>query len=404
MLIKVPTSADSRVTQREIYRQAYEDYGQPEEETFYLAGTIYDNSTTTWIDDIFEPGLSLKEMGVPEGTVEAPKGVVVTQFKDQIILLQILDALKSIKYSDFANIYAWSDLNGRDFPTEVVGGKTHFDNFFVYCRDGHVHQIADDIAEGGAAPLGSIVKCVSPWGVTRVNEIMAIVTEDNIVLFDGYISKKIGTPISPYLDMDTYKTEEAILFYHQDHLYYAVEKRSPTTYMFFDCYIPTGVWSKLTMEPTYFCAYDGNGDKNEAVMGSHDGYLYKLNPTAVDKDLLFTTKDYGDVEIEGGKGYLFHDKQLDECRIILKGDSSAGSISLTFRADGADTSVTATVPLTGDVATQYHTYVVPLEGIKDSVIGQTIGLSFQHTTSAKKIYVKAILLRGKVLPLEEQFV
>ena len=396
-LTQIPVSPDARVKVREIYRRSYGD------EHFRFAFTIPNNTATQWWDDLKATGLTMEEMGVPSGTIASAKGIKVLEYKDTIVLIQDLDNLKQISYSKPYYIHAWSEEQAREFPTEIVGAIVHFDSFFGFLRNGHIYRIDDDLDLGAQHPLGDIIKAVSPWGICRVDEDIAILTEDDIKLFTGYQGTSMGKNIEPYLVAADYKTEEGILFYHEDHLYYAVETRAGGAYKLLDCYVPGKKWEDRGLSANCFCAYTGRGDKNELVYGGYDGYVYQLGAT-YNHSMAARTKDFGEVATGKGKGFLFHEKELQEIRVIAKGgDATSGALTLSIYKNGADSGISKTIPSSGHLDTVYHTYVIPLTGINDVVIGQLLGVEISHTTATKNALIKAIMLSGVVIPLEQEF-
>lgn len=397
LLTQIPISPDSRVKVREIYRRSYGD------EDFRYALTIPDNTSTEWWDDLMATTLTMAEMGVPSGTIASAKGIKVLEYRDAIVLLQDLADLKKISYTKPYYIHTWSEEQARDFPTEIVSGIVHFDSFFGFLRNGQVYRIDDDIDLGALHPLGDIIKSVSPWGICRVEEDIAILTEDDIKVFTGYQSTSIGENIAPYLDPADYATEEGILFYHQNHLYYAVETRAGGSYKLLDCYVPKMKWEDRGLSANCFCAYTGRGDQNELVYGGYDGYVYQLG-TTYNHSMTIRSKDIGEVATGKGKGFLFHEKELQEIRIIAKGgDVTSGALTLKVYTNGADSGISKTIPSAGHLDTVYHTYVIPLTGVEDVAIGQLLGIDIAHTTATKNAFIKAVMLNGMVIPLEQEF-
>lgn len=403
----IPISNDPRVKQKEVYRSSFSAEDQP----FRYAFTIPDNTTTEYFDDIGDDhlGETMEERGVPSGTIKCPKGMIVDEFKDQIVLYQDLENLDLIHYADPYYTYAWSELNARGLPTELVGGKVSFDNLYLFLRNGHIYRINDDLVTGRLTPLGEVFKAVSPWGICKVEEDIAILGDKELNIFTGYEATDIGQAIAPYLDPINYKIEEGVLFYHQDHLYYSVETRAGGSYKLLDCYVPLIKWEDRGLEANCFCAYSGRGDKGELLFGGYDGYIYQLG-TAYNSSMKIRSKDYGEVTTDLGKGFLFHEKELQEIRVIAKGkDATSGALTLTLYKNGVTTGITKTIPATGHLDTVYHTYIIPLTGIEDVVIGEQIGFDITHGAEeveppiTKSPCIKAVLLVGVVTPLDTQY-
>ena len=397
LITHIPTSPDSRIVEREMYRREYGDAD------FRFAFIVPDNSSTVWYDPMDNPGLTMSEMGVPDDSLTPPKGRVAIEYKDRIILFQDPEDLKRAYYTDPYLIYSFSDLNARDFTSEIVGGAVHFDGLYFFHRDGRIQRGGSDFPTAKLEPLGDIIKCVSPWGVAKVGESIAILTEDDIKLFTGYQGVSIGKAIADYFDQASYKTHEAVLFHHKDHLYYSVETVAGGSYKLFDCYVPTLKWEDRGLDVNCFAAYTGSGDKNELVYGGYDGYVYMLG-TTYNHTMAIRTKDIGEVYTAQGKGYLFHEKEIQEVRIIAKGgDSTSGALTLKIYKNGADAGESITIPSSGHLATVYHTYVITLTGVYNAIVGQLLGVQISHATATKNPLIKAVSLTGVVLPLEQEF-
>ena len=150
-------------------------------------------------------------------------------------------------YSNIKYLYAWSELQARQFDSEVLNVFVKDDILFVNCMSG-MKRIVDDLDTIPDVQEMALVKhCVGPNAACPTDELYALVSYDGVYLFDGYKTFCISEPgeglgnVKDYFDSNYYDVSESVLFYRKKHLYVSVKSTGGTRSLL-DCYLPTAAW------------------------------------------------------------------------------------------------------------------------------------------------------------------
>jgi len=390
ILRNLPISQDSRVIKRLFFRKGG-DLGSEARLDFIL----YDNTNTFYFTGNQDYQLTdlLDDERIPTGTIRFPNAAKwAGVYKGRGILYRDPSNLNRFYYSNIDYLYAWSEAQAWDMPSEITDMWIDDDILFINTKLG-IKRLSVDCGEAQPSDFeetGIVKTSVNPYASTQCEEFRANILSDGVYLFNGYTHQYISEPIyKPYFDPTQYAINDFKIIYRKKHLYLSV-KTVGGTRSILDCYVPKGQWRTANYPINCFCIADALSDNFELYGGSTDGYVYQLD-TGTANAMVVTTKDY---PISGNP---FQECIFEECWVKAKSnDSSPGGVILQFRIDQSNTLAILTFPSTGDLTNTYKTYFSQLMGVQNYLKGSKIGLLIGQSLNYKKIEIESILLRGSI--------
>ncbi len=368
--------------------------------------TLYDNTTTTYYDDVADlyQGSLITSEDIPQGTIRVPMGAKWgPKFKARGLLYRDPSNLRRLYYSNVSFLYAWSELQALDFDTEITDVWVIHNVLYVNCKSGIKIITVDlgSISAGDIQETGLTKNSIACDGSAKFEDLQGFVGYDGPYIFNGHSYSFIGEPVKNYFDSNSYTLDEVKGAYRKRHAFFSVKaSASPYTRTLLDCYLPTNQWRTSAYEFTCFCIFDGEGDNGELYAGSDDGYIYQID-TGLAATSQITTKDFGPMDGDVGTDDPFWDILLKGMFIIVKSDSpTPGGISIQFRVNQVlNGAITVTFPGTGDLTSVRIVYYALLQGIADYIKGNKIGLSITPSSSDKDFEIEAIKIVGELTPL-----
>lgn len=395
----LPISVDSRVTKRLFFRRGG-DLGDVARLDFIL----YDNVTTSYFTDTqdYELTMLLSDSAIPTGTIRFPlasrwAGI----YKDRAILYRDPSNLNRFYYSNIDYLYAWSELQAWDMPSEITDIWIDDDILFINTKLG-IKRLSIDLGEAQSTDFeetGIVKAAVNPYASAQCEELRANVLSDGIYLFNGYTHQYISEPIyKPYFDSALYDINSIKIIYRKRHLYLSVRTVAGIRSLL-DCYLPKNQWRSSDYSINCFCIFDGPTDNLEFYGGTTDGKVYQLD-TSYATGLSVTTKDYA-----ANPENTFEETLFEEIYIKAKSNSSnPGQVTVQFRIDQIlNSGITLSFPSSGDLISTYKTYVSQLMGIQNYLKGSKVGLIIGQSASNKHIEIESILLRGSIPELPKAY-
>ncbi len=398
LLRNLPISPDTtRCSARENYRKGG-DIGS----IGRLAFTIYDNTTTTYFDDVKDASTTslLSDERVPSGTIRLPLfGKWGPIFKGRLTGFRDPSNLKTLYWSNSGFGYAWSELQAWEFDTDILDVFLMSDILYVNCKSGMKRITVDlgDMTSKDIQEMGFVKNAVSTWGGIKVDELYAYVSYDGCYIFDGYSSKLISEMngnVKNYFDPVSYDITEVVLFYRKKHLYISVESLSGSRTLL-DCYLPTGQWSISDYIVNCAWVLDGQADNAELYAGDLLGNIWKMD-TGYATTTIIETKAF-----DAGTGNPFDEILLKEIWIKAKSDStSTGTLVIEFLVDQVlVVTFYMDTPASGDISSTYKTYFGQLQGVHDYLKGSKISIRVTHSTPSKHFALESLYLVGEITGL-----
>jgi len=394
----IPTSADSKVVGRYIFRRGG-DLGDEAR----LDATIWDNTTTEWFCDNedYQTGFLLSDDSIPTGTIRfAPGAKFGPIFKGRATCYRDPNHLDYVYFANPDYAYAWSERQAWKFDSEVLDCWLDDNVYHVNTKNG-IRRIAVDFGEltpRDIEEIHDVKHSVSPWASTKVEGARAVVSFDGVYLYDGLQHILISDEIEGYFG-DSYDISEAVAVYHKKHLFVSVKSLGGTRYLL-DCYLPERKWRYSADSYNYFCIADGTEDTGNLYGCSTDGYIYKLRTSTPATTSLAVTKDYP-VDPENP----FAEVVLKEIWVMARSASATpGGINFQFRMNQVlNASITKLLPSTGNLGSTYTLYHAQLMGVEPYLKGSKIGVSIAPAVASKHFAIEAILLKGEIAPLPETY-
>lgn len=391
-LKNLPISQDSRVTRRLIFRKGG-DLG----DVARLDLILYDNTTTSYFTNTqdYELGGLLDDERIPGGTIRFPlAGKWAGIYKKRAILYRDPSNLNRFYFSNIDYLYAWSELQAWNMPSETTDIWIDDDILFINTKLG-IKRLSVDLGEAQSTDFeetGIVKSAINPYASAQCEEFRANVLSDGVYLFNGYTYQYISEPIyKPYFDATVYDINAIKIIYRKRHLYLSVKTVGGVRSLL-DCYIPQGRWRTSDYSINCFCILDGSADNLELYGGSTNGYVYQLD-TSYATALSVITKDYSI-----NPANTFEEVLLDEIWVKAKSDSTTpGAVTIQFRVDQIlNSDITLNFPSSGNLISTYKTHFSQLKGIQSYLKGSKIGLVIGQSGSNKHIEIESILLRGSI--------
>lgn len=179
-LSAIPTSSDSQVDQRRIYRT------QPGGTAYYLVATINDNTTTSFVDNVPD---GLLGIDMSEANDIAPLGKFVEWFDDR---LWIGDADENIVYYSKTNIPDAFDTDNkyvsvrRGESDDTLTGLIDYKSYLYAFKRKSIYMIRKKTsAYYGRYEVCDDFGCIAPWSLLSVFGLLTFVSDRGWEIFNG---------------------------------------------------------------------------------------------------------------------------------------------------------------------------------------------------------------------------
>jgi len=178
-LTSIPVSSDSQVTGRKIYRTTLGGT------RFYWLATIYDNTSTTYTDNVSDTALALGAE-VEEDHDIAPNGKFSAWWDNRLWIAQ-----DDIVYYSQDGIPEHFSLSARNIPiekgdpndkiTQLVAFK---DSLYVF-RKKSIYSIQANAVAYGKYLIENHTGCRAPWSMVEVNNNLVFLSDRGLEVFNG---------------------------------------------------------------------------------------------------------------------------------------------------------------------------------------------------------------------------
>ena len=383
-LTNVPTSQDSRVTSREIYRM-----GGSYPDTWGLVKVIEDNTTTEILDDVDDEDITYfldTEGDVPDGWVNyvTCNNVVYDPYSDRALYWGDPTYKNRVYFSHVGFYHVVDEAGYREFPDDVMNVVPWFGQTIIFYKHGIQKIVDGDITTGQLIEMPIEKGACSYWAVAPAwKGLIPYVSMDNVCLFDGTRSIDIGDEVKGYFKGRESYLSTVNVGLVKDTLYIACKDKTGTpTYndTVLRYYLPTKSWTVLPdWNVNFWSNWDKQDDQNEMHYGdSVTGDVYKINDTG----WLFGASN---IAVDFDTGWLSEpDADIAIQRIEFKAKGTASS-TLTFNGyinNGASATTTGEITLT----TAWQVFRLGPKGIMDLLKGNNVKIEF--TQSAQNAYFK----------------
>lgn len=393
LLSQLPTSQDSRVTSREIYRKggAYpDDWG--------LIKVIEDNTTTYITDDVDDDQITYF-MGdeVPQGWINSVlcNNLVYDSYSDMMYYWGDPTHKNRVWFSHVGFYHVVDEWGYRDFPDDVQNVVPWFGQNIIFYRH-RIQKIVDgDLTTGRLIDVPAETGACSYWAVGKPwKGMIPYVGWDNVYLFDGLRATAIGDAVKNYFKGRESFLSTVNIALVKDTLYIACKDKTGTpTYndTVLRCYLPNKSWTVLPdWNVNVWCNFDKQDDNNDLYYGdSVTGDVYSINSTGWQ----FGSSN---IAVDFDTGWLsFPDADIAIHSIEFKAKGTATS-TLTFKGYknlGSSASTQGTVTLTA----AWQVFRLGPKGIMDLLRGNNIKLEFTQSGQNAWFKMKDIVIYAEKL-------
>lgn len=285
-LSSIPTSSDSQVTHRNIYRTTSGGA------TFYWLARINDNTTTAFVDNI--PDMELGTLMEEDHDI-APNGKFSAWWDNRLWVsgddIVYYSAIGVPEHFDLSERYI--TVNKGDATDEITGLVPFKDALYVF-RKKSIYSIQANTYGYGIYLVENHTGCRAPWSMVEVNNNLMFISDRGIEVFNGSdcypmaLSDKIERTIRT-LDTSKYDYITATLVRDKYEVWFSVPDRtsgSAVTVVYNYIY---GKFYYFSFYKTPSCLVSCENASYALVtkMGTRDGYLdlcestYRDNTTAI---------------------------------------------------------------------------------------------------------------------------
>lgn len=393
VLTNVPTSQDSRVTSREIYRM-----GGSYPNDWGLVKIIEDNTTTVVTDDMDDEEITYF-MGdeVPQGWINSVlcNNLTYDPYSDRMYYWGDPTYKNRVWYSHVGFYHVVDEWGYRDFPDDVQFVQPWFGQNIIFYRHSIQKIVDGDLTEGQLINIPANMGACSYWAVGKPwRGMIPYVGYDNVYLFDGLRSQPICDENKGYFKGRESYLSTVNVGLCKDTLYIACKDKTGTpTYndTVLRCYLPDKSWTILPdWNVNVWCNFDKQDDNNDLYYGSSaSGHVYSINSTGWQ----FGTSN---IASSVGTGWLsFPDSDIAIHTIEFKAKGTASS-TLTFKGY---TNLDATAKTQGTITltTNWQVYRLGPKGIMDLLRGNNIKLAFTQSGQNAWFKIKDIVVYAEKL-------
>ncbi len=285
-LSSIPTSSDSQVTRRNIYRTTSGGA------KFYWLATINDNTTTSFVDNIPDMELGWE---MEEDHDIAPNGKFSAWWDNRLWIsgddIVYYSAIGIPEHFDISARYI--TVNKGDPSDEITGLVAFKDALYVF-RKKSIYSIQANSYGYGIYLVENHTGCRAPWSMIEVNNMLMFISDRGIEVFSGSdcypmaLSDKIERTIKT-IDTSKYDYITATLVRDKYEVWFSIPDRTSGSAL-------TIVYNYIYGKFYYFSFYktpsclvscEDSNMKLVTKMGTRDGYLclcestYRDNTTAI---------------------------------------------------------------------------------------------------------------------------
>ena len=398
VLTLLPISMDLNVSERRFYRK-----GGTLGDASRLDFSIYDNTTVVYYTSLSDEllGENLDFTDIPGGTIRVPfGGKWGPQYKGEYILYRDPSNLRRVYYSLADRKYGWSELQARDFNSDVLDVFVIDDILFFNTKNG-IKSLSVPMSEAKPTDFherGLVKHSMGPFASYPVESQRACVSYDGVYLFDGNSFQYLSDQVKDKFDSTVYNISEAIVFYRKRHIYISVSTIGGTRNLL-DYDIDSKAWRISDYIVNCFCVAQGIGDNDEIYVGDNAGNVYQFD-IGYASSFEFISKDYA-VDPEN----KFAEAVLNEIFVMAKSNSlTPGCINIQFRTNQQlQAGIVKSFPSSGNLLSTYKLYHHQLQSVSNYIKGNKIGVAITPGTLGKHFAIEAILLVGEVSPLPEAY-
>lgn len=394
LLTQIPTSQDSRVTSREIYRKGGsfpDDWG--------LIKVIEDNTTTYITDDVNDENITYF-MGdeVPQGWINSVlcNNLIYDPYADVMYYWGDPNYKNRVWYSHVGFYHVVDEWGYRDFPDDVQFVQPWFGQNIIFYRNKIQKIVNGDLTTGMLIDVPAETGACSYWAVGKPwKGMIPFVGQNNVYFFDGLRAIAIGDEVKGYFKGRENYLSTVNVGLVRDTLYIACKDKTGTpTYndVVLRCYLPNKSWTILPdWNVNVWCNWDKQDDQNEMLYGdSVTGDVYKINDTG-------WKFDTSNIASEFDTGWLsVPDADIAIQRIEFKACGTASS-TLTFKGyinNGSSASTQGTITLT----TSWQVFRLGPKGIMELLKGNNVKLEFSQSGQNAWFKMKDLLVYYEKLP------
>jgi len=285
-LASIPTSSDSQVTHRNIYRTTSGGA------RFFWLATINDNTTTTFVDNI--PDLELGWEMAEDHDI-APNGKFSAWWDNRLWI----GGDDIVNYSEIA-IPEHFDLSARYItvnkgdPTDEITGLVPFKDALYVFRKKSIYSIQANTYGYGIYLVENHTGCRAPWSMVEVNNSLMFISDRGIEVFSGVdaypmaLSDKIERTIKT-IDTSKYDYITSTLVRDKYEVWFSVPDRTSGSAITIVYNYIYGKFYYFSFYKTPSCLVSCENSSYALVtkMGTRDGYLdlcettYRDNTTAI---------------------------------------------------------------------------------------------------------------------------
>lgn len=354
-LTNIPTSPQSEVTKRRIYRTG------GAVNVYRLVATINDNTTSSYLDNIPDAQTTTE---VVDDQSPPPKSVAMEVFRNRMFYFPDGE-VGTAYYSQVGNFESVPKANqllfrpkdGDPIVSAVTVG-TFYDTAFVgmllVLKKRSTWIVTGDGTSTNpfvVTNVSDIIGCVAPGSVVKLELAAIFLSHLGVYIFGGRELISISqnsidsifnplavAPKENHKRIEPSKYDDACAAYYDKRYYLSFTEEGETqnsiTYVWDKrMYNPEkgrfGAWTKFDMEPRVFGVLDAPSDKGELLSVGYDKYVYKqdtnFNDDGRDITAWFKTKyeDYGTPEMvkRVGSGHFFIEKSSRQYDILLDADN-----------------------------------------------------------------------------------
>lgn len=393
VLTNVPTSQDSRVTSREIYRM-----GGSYPNDWGLVKIIEDNTTTVVTDDMDDEEITYF-MGdeVPQGWINSVlcNNLTYDPYSDRMYYWGDPTYKNRVWYSHVGFYHVVDEWGYRDFPDDVQFVQPWFGQNIIFYRHSIQKIVDGDLTEGQLINIPANMGACSYWAVGKPwRGMIPYVGYDNVYLFDGLRSQPICDENKGYFKGRESYLSTVNVGLCKDTLYIACKDKTGTpTYndTVLRCYLPDKSWTILPdWNVNVWCNFDKQDDNNDLYYGdSVTGHVYSINSTGWQFDT-------SNIAVNVSTGWLsFPDSDIAIHTIEFKAKGTDSS-TLTFKGY-IDLGATAKTQGTITLTTNWQVYRLGPKGIMDLLRGNNIKLEFTQSGQNAWFKIKDIIIYAEKL-------
>ena len=281
-LNNIPTSSDTQVTKRRIYRTLAGG------SDFWFVGEINDNTTTTFVDDVPDSGLGA---AIPVDKDPPPSGKYLEVFKNRMWMAGVPGYPKRIYFSEFLEPESWPPSYYADIQLpsgdEITGLKVLGETLVVFSRSAPLVIFGETLFDFVIRRTLSNAGTESHRSVVQIENTLVYLSRQGIFAFDGAVSRLLSDDITPLFARykpgklamsaavyDTQLKRYRVAVYDENFRASTAEPETNNCELIYD--LRTGSWSRSSKKIGQYIILSGPGDKGQIFFSDpNDGLLYE---------------------------------------------------------------------------------------------------------------------------------